>query len=427
MLPFMRGGAQASNVAALSPAAVAGTNMWTPVMMLAGADAAQSTSATRFMPPFEGSVVSDRSTTVTPARTPCPVAGTIGNLELYFPSALVGGTESYTITLEKNGSDSTLVAQITNASLRASDTTHNITIAEGDDICLKNVPANTPTAQTIIMASMLFKSTEGAASPIFGGTTNVGITATTYCPFGSARNTAAEVDSQVVCAAAGTIDKLYVHIGTTPGAGNSWTFTLYKNGSSTGLTCSITNGSTSGNDTNSGHAVTIAAGDRISVECAATGTPTATLVTFGCRWQPTTNGESLLFAQWTTNPTTNADRFCNANGNANSQATESKTYNLVPYACTIKNMYHHVTTGPGGGTRTRSCWLRAGAIGGSQADTSLTTVITDTATDASDTNGGHAYSASLADLLDIRTNSSASATAPAQMTVGMVAYIAPQP
>lgn len=394
--------------------------MLTPLMMLAGQTTGPSNSANRFRPPYEGSQLSDQASSVTTVRTPMPIDCAISNLETNFPVALTGA-KTFTTTLEKNGADSALTAVTSVASTRASDVTHSVSFSAGDDFCIKFVPSGTPEAQTVVQVAALMTSVTAGESAIFGGTDATTISATKYAPFGSGRATAAEVDAQVICAAGGVIDRLYVHVSTAPTAGNSWVFTLYKNGVSTGLTCTVADAAVTANDVT--HTVSIAAADRISVEMVAVGAPAAMQATFGCRWVPTIAGESLMFANWTTSPSANVDRWNNANGAAGNQSTETNTYNIVPYACAIKKMYLHVTTGPGGGTRTRSTWLRAGTVGGSQADQTLTAVLTDTATDANDTT--HSYNASVGDLIDIRTNSSASATAPTQMTVGMVAYIAP--
>lgn len=413
-MPF--GAATDTNVAIITQTIVA-TGMKTPLLLWGGSLTGPSTSANRFIPPFEGSGGSNKNSAAGPARTPCPVGGVFSNLEVNYPVALTGA-QTYTTTLVKNAVDSTLSAVVTNAATRGSDTSHTVSVVEGDDICMKIAPSGTPNAQTVVQAGMLFTSTTAGESPLFGGSTATAISATTYLPFGSGLNAATEAVAQSICATAGVIDKLYVNLGTAPGGGGSWTYTLFKNGSSTGLTCAISGSNTAANDTNAGHAVTIAAGDRISIEAAATSSPTAGIVTFGVRWVPTIAGEGLMFAVWGSSPTVNVDRFNNARGNAASQATESNTYNIVPFACTIKKQYLHVGTGPGGVVRTRSVWLRQGTVGGSQADTTLTSVVTDTATDANDTT--HTVSGAVGDLLDIRTNSTISATIPVTMTVGMV-------
>lgn len=75
---------------------------------------------------------------------------------------------------------------------------------------------------------------------------------------------------------AGTFKNLYVTVAITPpGASQSWT--IYKNGSSTGIVVTIPNGQTTGNDTT--HNFTAAIGDRISI-----GGSSATGTLGACTW-----------------------------------------------------------------------------------------------------------------------------------------------
>jgi hypothetical protein len=85
---------------------------------------------------------------------------------------------------------------------------------------------------------------------------------------------------------AGTLKNFYIKCDAGPGAGVTRTFTIYKNGSDTGLTISLTGSGTgagisSGNDTNQAHNVSFVAGDLLSIHTSASGTTTGTGVT---RW-----------------------------------------------------------------------------------------------------------------------------------------------
>jgi len=73
---------------------------------------------------------------------------------------------------------------------------------------------------------------------------------------------------------AGTISKLTAFTEAAPTAGKSWTYLVYKNGSSTSLTCTIADAANGCSD--AVNTVTLAAGDRIGVTIRGTGTPAST-------------------------------------------------------------------------------------------------------------------------------------------------------
>lgn len=68
---------------------------------------------------------------------------------------------------------------------------------------------------------------------------------------------------------AGTFSKLKVVRATAPGSGKAVTYTLYKNGSATGLTVTITDPATSASDTT--HTVSVSAGDTVALQRTNTG------------------------------------------------------------------------------------------------------------------------------------------------------------
>jgi len=73
-----------------------------------------------------------------------------------------------------------------------------------------------------------------------------------------------EAASQLAMPAAGTLQELHATMAAAPGVGNSVTFTIRKNGSSTSVACTISGTSTSCAD--SVNAVGFAIGDLISVQ-----------------------------------------------------------------------------------------------------------------------------------------------------------------
>jgi hypothetical protein len=87
---------------------------------------------------------------------------------------------------------------------------------------------------------------------------------TTYLgPFQTSASTTTESNVQMVMPVAGTISNLAVNIGTSPGNGRNWTFTIRKNSSTTTVSCKI---ETSGKSCTSSASVTFAAGELIDLE-----------------------------------------------------------------------------------------------------------------------------------------------------------------
>lgn len=70
----------------------------------------------------------------------------------------------------------------------------------------------------------------------------------------------------------GNISKLYIALTTAPSGIKTRTFTVYKNGIATALTCTITGAAITGNDII--HTVGITAGDQLSIGMTTDGTPT---------------------------------------------------------------------------------------------------------------------------------------------------------
>lgn len=97
------------------------------------------------------------------------------------------------------------------------------------------------------------------------GDVNLSAGATTYLTIGAANSTASNAHFPI--GVSGTITGLRASTGGSPGSGQSYTFTLYKNGAATSMTCTISDGNTSASDLT--NAVTVAPGDILSVQAVA--------------------------------------------------------------------------------------------------------------------------------------------------------------
>lgn len=391
--------------------------MQTPILSHAIGNSGISNSAARFLSfagGINGGITASSNTTI---RHPCAIAGTVSNMEVFFPTAIAAG--QYTVTLQVNGTDTSLTGVITSGNF-LSDATHSITVAAGDDLCWHFTPSGTPTAQVVGMAiSCIFTATTTGESVIFGC---AGSTTTTsiYMQPGASTNAANDATASGIIAAPGVIDHLYARSSAVPGGVAAWTFTAQQNEGASSIVAIITSAISTNSDLID--SITVAAGDRLSMAAIATGTPTTATLLWSMRWKPTTNGQALLFMTANgTMPANSADRFLPLASQGTNLSTET-SFTVAPLACTIKNMYVRQLPQITSGT-SRAITLRAGT-GSGQSSQTLSVVFTNGGvTDDHDTT--NSYSASLGDLLSLLIHPVGTPTALTTLKVGAVAYIVP--
>lgn len=176
-----------------------------------------------------------------------------------------------------------------------------------------------------------------------------------------------------------TLKNLYVYFTVGPGTGNSRTFTVYKNGSSTSLAVTVSGSSISGSDTS--NTVSLSAGDRIYLESTAISNPA--------------NGGFLrIYAELET-----TDRYL-VSGVASASFTGTKQIGVlgsindavnnnsetVPHDCTLQEIYFTTATAPGTGNSMTFKVFKNGL-----EEASATTTISDTATQATKTSVGLSF------------------------------------
>jgi hypothetical protein len=123
-----------------------------------------------------------------------------------------------------------------------------------------------------------------ASASIIGGGGKGKKDATRYAPAFGDKEGDQEVKAQTPMAAAGTVSNLYIQLEKAPGTSKSYTFTMRKNGASTGVTCTISGAALTGSDlTNS---VSYAAGDTIDIMIVPTGTPADTDLQWSAKFVP---------------------------------------------------------------------------------------------------------------------------------------------
>lgn len=397
---------------------VSGAPMTTPILVLAGFSPNPSNSTTNFSSLLGGRTTSPFSATESFVTTPMPIAGTIKNLNVFFPTTLSAG--SWAISVSVNGSTvgaPTCTVTSVGPVQACSDSSSSIAVAVGDLVSIKYVPTGTPTAQTFVQVSVTLTGTNNGESVIFsGGPVTPSNTAANYVTFGGmSAATATESTVSAVVATGGVIDNMSAKSTSSPAS--TVVMTLFKNGVATPLTCTFS-GSTC-TTTAGTNAVTVSAGDLISTEscpgpysvgsCAPASTPSMGNIRTSYRWRPTTSGEALAFGG--TNVTTyqaGATNWIYVNGSGGTTTAEAAIQNITPVAMTYKKLYSWLSIVPGGAT-TRTFTLRQGT-GASQSNTSVTCTVASAATTCQDSS--NSYSSAAGNLIDMQTTVSATTSTP---------------
>jgi len=343
--------------------------MLTPVFNVLSSTAMVNSADRYFAFAGSGAVGLSNVTSNTIPQTPLSIAGTISDMIIHGSTQITNGG-TYTATLQVNGTDTALTAQLTSAADFGSDHVHSVSVAAGDTLNWKVVPTGTPDATPNVSISCVITGSTPGQSVLFGGTVSA-VTVTHYsgvgCLFQDADGTG--VGSAAIVSTPGTLRNLRVRIPTASGGSGSWTFTLFKNGVATALTCVANNVNAASDLT---HSVAVAAGDYISLEGAVTGTVASSNIRHSMQFDPTTDGESLVFGRCNGSPSASADTFYGISS-ASASGAGPAGINIVsraPVDSTFKRLFVKVGTAPGG-TDTRQTALRRDA-----ATTALSVTLT---------------------------------------------------
>jgi hypothetical protein len=114
-----------------------------------------------------------------------------------------------------------------------------------------------------------------SANQVFSLVSDATVAQNTTVFFGPGVPNASDGTNEYILDRAGVISSFQMQTVAAPSAGQSFTYTIHQNGSDTAMTCSISGGASFGCSTLS-NAVTVAAGDRISLKLVTSGTATAT-------------------------------------------------------------------------------------------------------------------------------------------------------
>jgi hypothetical protein len=326
-------------------------------------------------------------------------SGIIESLHVKLDEAPGSGT-SKTFTLYKNGSATDLSCTISDSATSSSDSAHSVLVSAGDTLALllektgatldskvKFLLVQESETQTLITSHNYAPSTS----------------TTTYMDLHSGSDSASSTEVVAIIPTAGTFTDMYVDLrGRTLGTNKSYTFTLYKNGSATDLSCTITGSQLTGNDTT--HSVLFSKGDTAFIAISPTNTPSSLTngYSISIGFTPSVSGESIYMGR-SINSLSNSGIQYNEGftflyqGDADESDNGNYSGDLI-----VKRFMVQLTTAPGT-SKSRTFRIRKNGV-----DTDTYVSITGTNTDAEIDSPGTVFT-----LGDIATMSISSSSTPA--------------
>ena len=302
-----------------------------------------------------------------------PAAGTITDLCVELDSTTgAGNTSTWTVRLNKATPGTPTQAIITN-STNDCDTTAT-TIAAGDEVSIQQVPTSAPSTSDPSW-SIVWNPTTADYTVIVGGTmaNTLATSGTEYLPMHGTRtpeSSAFEVST--LFPTGGTLRDMYIELGTDPGAGTTRIFTYGA------LTCTVVGGEgTTCNSSALTQAVT--ANDVYTLTSTVTGTPAASIVSYGVVFVPTTSGQ-FTFHGSTDDALSTNDEFCflstagtgtTPDGAGHWTGTTTTRECLSSIAFTMKNIYFESAVDIGLDTDLYNLYFRA-----DEANSALTCQLT---------------------------------------------------
>jgi len=225
-----------------------------------------------------------------------PTDGRFYNLRVKLTGAPGAGT-SYAFSVRKGLAESGITCTIADAATTCEDVTNKATfLTSADDfVGFRVVPSGTPAVADARWSVMFQPATRGNTI-LMGGTAGNNLAtdgSTEFLPLhGQAPTDTTEFDVETLSPLAGTVKNLFIRINSTPGAGNSYVFTVRKNSTNQSLTCTIADTDLTCNDTS--NSFTIAAADAIALQVVSVSTPTARFAAWGVVVKPDTEGEFIM-------------------------------------------------------------------------------------------------------------------------------------
>lgn len=326
---------------------VGGGNLKSLLLNGTSTNTAPSNAATRYTPLVGGGSINamwNSSSSLPYNVVPC--AGTFSNGVARAPVALGAGT-SWAFTLYKNGAPTALTMVINDVTgLVVFDSTHTVSVIQGDLVCWQSAPSGTPNAQTVVQLGVQFTAANGQQAPMFAAWTQ-GSLATGYGAFGNLNSSVqSESSRRSYMPCAGSFNGLIANVINAPGIGQSRTVTLMKNGVDV-LSVTIADSATVATV---GGTVNYNTGDLIQLRKDVTAGAAASATYCSSVWTPATAGEIPLWSPGTGNYDGVTTLFSNLESNAeNTEVTESNCYNIFPVPASLTKFRADMAVAPGVG------------------------------------------------------------------------------
>jgi len=279
-------------------------------------------------------------------------AGTLK--KLYFAVSGSIGAGSFTFTLYKNNVATSMAVTITYPATSGSYT-GDVSVSANDYFTIESTDSGASAGPSAYWY-FVFDSTTAGYTPLMMGC-NGSTTPTTGTVYneiiGANISWSDQYSRKFIFPCSGTLRNLYINLGSTVDpAGITLTFTIRYStdpattGSSTGITCAIAAGASSGSDLSNTFAVT--AGDMILLECAVSGgTASAEVYRGGCVFIPSVKGQFVLGH---VSGASIGGTGVNASFNGYSPWTVGTNYYDASGEMMIRKMYLHRYGAPGGTT-----------------------------------------------------------------------------
>jgi len=312
---------------------------------------------------------------------PANVSGTLKTLKVHVTGAPGAGND-YAFTLMVDGSASALTCTISGGSATdCSDTSNEVSVTEKQRVSLRVVPTSTPTVVDATWSMMW----QGTNAVILGGTnSSFSGSVVQYNSLMNGEGFKSDIKNRrVVNSTPGTLKNFFLDLnGQSPGSGKSYQMDIMVNGSTSGITCTISNAEESCEDATNTKA--LAAGDTLTLRVTPSGSPSATSNEYwGTELVQTTNGESPLWGGDDNDPDNGTNEFNFVAGGMTFSATEADFY-VLNQVFTIQDLYVQVEDAPGAAAsgKAMDLTLRTTDAAG---DTALTCQVFEDATTCNDT------------------------------------------
>jgi len=353
-----------------------------------------SASTAVYWPPTGGPTIGEPNSG-TEANVSGIVSANGGTLKSMYVRLTVapGGAANRLVRVVVNGTPSGVLTLTISAGDTTGTVTGNVSLVAGDTISVETTPSGTPAASDVFVSLeyqpttanyFLYPQAWGyggqpsSLSVTFTPALNTGIIATGVI------NSLADV-APFAC----TVREIYIKLSVAPGADKSRTFAFCIAGAEQGSTFPISGTDTVSNNT--GLAIAVAAGDRLTLTNTPTNTPAATRVKTSLVLEPTTPGLcALVMSSALSISNISGNNFLQPVGSADNftnplNATEANVQMPIPLACTLSAIYGSMQTSVNTGAETLTITARKNGVATSLAATFNSgngTLVTDTGTDS---------------------------------------------